>query len=1506
MTGFKYLNQAESFLKEPYQPSQTPTNTERNSGSSDPDNTTRAGGLYQQSNRSRPSFSLFRQSNESRSNISLYGHSNQSRPNLSFVSDHGHSPTTSVHSVDKSKTDKGKKRAGRHRSKTAGAEASPSSPVTSSPISPLGNESTVHQRAARATRERMRDVNNPIKVHSRLSAIMDKDLPSSGIATVSLRLSELPDNILISRPVREMARDSPDSVATFQVQFHPGLDVNLNNMAEAIFRGQAMPVAREISADMVAKVDKPLSPIAERSSSPIVEESPSSIIEKPTFPVGEILTSPSKRRRASTKSVHFSEEDKIFHITPAGSSASKDMLANSEGCAVASDDESKIQGKQDEDHDQGQQSDDGADEIQDQHEDHNRSNVQDNDEDKEDVDRTEDPGETSFSSESDSGDAQPESGEDTSHSFILPEFDFELSASRFSSIFADDGEAPEVPAVDESSGSISLSSPPEVLAAHEPDRESQSDSANNESIIIPTADQEKVETTDEVTEGIEIDAQKSDTVIVEQCYPDADEQGCHNADEQDVIGDNDLQDATAAEQSDDVSDKDNSVITADSQRTTTADGENTVSNDDNSTIIADEQSAIIADESNTVSNDQDSIIVNVSNTSVADEQTSIDTHIEARDNQTDQAERTESNDTNQQTEDYVDDDVEVSSIFSLLINKQRNEQVTDNGQSRQQEVMPRAESPTMGEIGEQHVMVTIPPLVPRPRPNVTSQRSHLPILPRYPPPTPAPSYPVPNLPKEVIPPMPLVPAVAPLRLHQRSEQDLRGSTRNLPVLPRASQIPAPGTSSGLPIPAPSTPRRPALRTAKSFQLQHEDSPRPVPSRSLIPELPARAPVVKLQSSTPDAPSRIPAIPPRMRPLRPSMSINDMATASNKQNQPSFAQRAEKASYNRPSADIPRPSQSRIEVIKETQVSEQKLSAEETVPLGPTISRHVPKPRQVLQPQPEQAEPSRLRKIATRSLGSLAGGSYRSSNRSFGNLKAAAAETSNHPLPYKKWLHSSEAATLQDDLSRGYDANSPYIRQRHQVPMPIPPAVNSRTSSIGATDAGPGYSAASTGLHSSRVPRRPQFGRSNIPPVANAASGPDQTRLSQVLETDETTPKRGPPTPQTISGHRYRRPATPQSPFVRDQHSPVTPQATAVSQQQNTPENNIQRQLYEMLDHEIERQRTRPVRQEEIASSPLSARTPEAPPRRSIAPTPPRRIPTVRRSTDTIRTATMALPCGHTEVQHRSLTDEDRRACGISGGRALERSSSDNFFRNQRPYDLALHRPRQFFAHAGLTARVSTPTSVSTQAFLFPEGAEAFNRTYDPERPGGRDLTSRMPRSATAPALLPCSPEAANRSEDQAEDRVEDRAEDWAKDRPDVPSPGTAAQRSFAKLCSRFTIAELRSAYGGETEEEIVRALRSDQSGGIKGGETAEQPHDPFVGVPEHSNILYSASAGGPRDLVAARDREQGGPYDEEVSQLEGVVAASTPRQEDKKLTLRSSKSVSSLLTRFRRGKGEKK
>ncbi|KAF7530500.1 hypothetical protein G7054_g9538 [Neopestalotiopsis clavispora] len=1454
MTGFKYLNQAE-FLKEPYQPSQTPARDEENSNSSATDSRTRSGSFYQQSNRSRPSFSMFRHSNESRSNTSLYGQSNQSRPNLSFLSNDGDSPSASVRTVDHGKSDKGKKRATRDRSKTIGAEASSSSPTASSPISPLGS-ATVHERAARATRERLRDVHTPIKVHSRLSAIMDKDMPSSDTATVSIRISELPDTILISRAVRDMAINFPDSVATFEVQFHPGLDVNLNDMSEAIRKGQAMPVAREISADMVVKADKPLSPIAEglspiaeRSSSPVAQDSPSSIIE-PTFPVGETIISPSKRRRASTKSVRFSNEDKVFNLSPANSNTSKEMLVDDEDCAIASDDEDNAQDEihnkdQNENRDKDRGNDETGDEDNDKHE-------------EQDV-GTEDRSEISFSSDSDAENAQEGQSEDNSHSFILPEFDFKRSTSRFSSIFANDEEAAEAPAPTTSSAELpSLSSPTEVLSEHGSYSESQEASADDTSAIIPTAHQQSVPPAQNTTEATVLTKEHEITVTNEQSCVTIDEHDSAIADVQNVIGDYAPADTIADKQSDDVPSNDGSSIIPDTQDLTApyeqreqgefvaVDGD-TISEDSNDTITAHDHSAIIADEASTASDEQNSVIVNASNVSQTSEQANAATETEARDAHIDRLESIDDDNVSLKTDDFVDDDVEVSSILGMIANKHSTVHTPDNGQTSRREIPPRSESPTMGAIGERDVMVTIPPLMPRTRqrPDVMSQHSQFSHLPRFLPPTPAPSYPVPELPREASSPASPTTPTPPLRLHQRSHQDLRQPTRNLPIPARVSRIPAPGTSSGLSSPAVATPQRPVLYTARSLRFQHEDSPRPTHHESLIPGVPTRMTTIHSRTQIPDVASRAPAIPPRSRMLRPTMSINDMATTSATQSRPSFAQRVEEASYTRPSVDMSRPIQNRVEVHTNAQVAEEvSLPKEEAVPIGPTISRHIPKPKPVV-PQPEKAEPSRLRKIATRSLGSLASGSYRNATKSHNDLRDAAVKTSDHPLPYKKWLYSSEAAVLQDDLSRGYDVNSPNIRQRHQMPMPIPPSVNSRTSSIGATDNRPASFAPAAGMHSSRVPRRPAFGRSNVPTVADIHAVPDSVRLSQVIETDETTPKRGPTTPQTASSQRSVRPPTPQASFARPQQSPVTPQA----QQQQSPVHNVTRQLHQMLDNEIMRQRSRPSLREEIASSPLSARTPDSLPRRSVAPTPPRRIPTVRRSTDTIRTVSVALPCGHTEVQHRSLTDEEKLACGVSGGGVVGGSGG----RRRRGYG---------------------------------------------ERQGGRDLAGRVPRSATVPAIPTSHHETPGSA--AGLESGHDRG---------APSPGTAAQRSFAKLRSRFTMAELRAAYGGKTEEEIVRMLRRDNGSedeagcGLEGSGSVERPSaDPFSGVPEHSNILYSASAGGPRDLVEVRAREEGGAYDEDVSQLDGVIAASTPRGMKRRSSkLRSSKSVGSLLSRLRRG-----
>jgi hypothetical protein len=52
--------------------------------------------------------------------------------------------------------------------------------------------------------------------------------------------------------------------------------------------------------------------------------------------------------------------------------------------------------------------------------------------------------------------------------------------------------------------------------------------------------------------------------------------------------------------------------------------------------------------------------------------------------------------------------------------------------------------------------------------------------------------------------------------------------------------------------------------------------------------------------------------------------------------------------------------------------------------------------------------------------------------------------------------------------------------------------------------------------------------------------------------------------------------------------------------------------------------------------------------------------------------------------------------------------------------------------------------------------------------------------------------------------------------------------------------------------------------------------DPFTGDPDRSNLMYSASGNIPQGVHDARTREDDGAYDEEISQLSGVVAASTP------------------------------
>jgi hypothetical protein len=127
---------------------------------------------------------------------------------------------------------------------------------------------------------------------------------------------------------------------------------------------------------------------------------------------------------------------------------------------------------------------------------------------------------------------------------------------------------------------------------------------------------------------------------------------------------------------------------------------------------------------------------------------------------------------------------------------------------------------------------------------------------------------------------------------------------------------------------------------------------------------------------------------------------------------------------------------------------------------------------------------------------------------------------------------------------------------------------------------------------------------------------------------------------------------------------------------------------------------------------------------------------------------------------------------------------------------------------------------------------------------------------------------------------------------------TSTRRSLVDMLGKYTIEDLRLVFPDKSDDAIRNALDiqpgtprpvqpehirmyANQAAAavqnnafIRGQDTQE---DPFTGNPERSNLLFSASGNIPMGMRVARANEDGGGYDEEISDLDDVVAASTPR-----------------------------
>ncbi|KAK6214264.1 lysine permease [Pestalotiopsis sp. IQ-011] len=1296
--------------------------------------------------------------------------SNESPRSPSTLATSPQSPTTPQPLVTKGKR-RFSRSTSRWRSKTVGDDSVESSPPVPE-IPAKYREQNVQEVTARATRQRQELGNTPIQVHSRLSAIMDNEMPKSHQVTVSLRVSELPRNIIISTAVQKMIKEQPDRVVTFNIQFHPGLNVNLDNVAETIRTGQAMLATKGITDDMVQEVE----------------------------PV---------------KAVRFSEEDKVFPVSPLGSMTS---ILDDYVVSDLEDDDPADPANADEDDGRNQEPD---------------TAFCDNE-----------TGEAASQWESPPKDSPPK--------FVLPNFDFEQDADEFSSIFEDNAERPATPITDEQLNSPWVPSPMPVTPKNEINNAALDVPANIEQPIASTAiDDADVVSHTEATEHTEAYIQPSASsaseddanVNNEQSIHVADAQNLPAIDEEDAASDDqneisvhressvvvDEQDSifteettmsvtskpdavVSGEQNDSVADVQVDTATCAFSRTSSQDTVLAIPNNQHDAVIGDksdsagsdrsstsadavdiiglyEHSDTASDRQDTISDEQNDAATlqqaiaatNAIGVPHTDEYSDNDADDEHEDAASDVSDITvvgynpedgsdgedvtpqaiqqpgDAVDSEEQpspvrevlnTADHVadrldkdyDDDCDISSILSMLNKPCYSSEAHDESAYGADHVRP--ESPTVDVSHREVIESPPPPMPPRPRSRTRSFRQA--NLPPYTAPTPPPRYELPPLPRGAIYDVDIP---APLRLRSRPEQESHEAMRTLPVRPSASRIPMPGVSSRMARSYSTAPPVPPRHPARSQSRQRRGSSASLHPRTFFQE--------------PHPGSRYPNVPFPELPLRSAMPSSDKVVTSAAQPAPASLPSG------RISPDLisqNSSASSRIEVTTEITVTSDSVQPEtnasapdlrrhssvrhiacrpfEHIPAEHIPMRHIPASR-LMQPSPEPVQPkSRLAKLNTRSMSSLF---KRKSNKSRDSLDDASTGISDQPpMPFIQWKHSSEAAELGEDLARGYNRVTAPAHQRLPPPMPVLPSIGTRKSSIGAT-AAKGPAALTSGLRSLRVPRRPR----------GAASSP--AGLSFVEEGEEPSPLRT----NSRSDHKRRG-------------GLATPRAVS------SP-----------LDR---------------GSSPLGSQL--------GGPTPSRRRPTVRKSSDTISTVTRVLPCGHTEVQHRSLDDEELfLRCGIV--RSGSASTSNR----------ALPPPRQFFADGGLAARGSSPAGpVSTQAFLFPEDAEA----HEPTVP--------------APAVSPETPDGS---------RVRGR----------------------------------------------VRPARAE---------------DPFTGVPSRSNLLYSTTAGGPRVFVEDRARERGGPFDEEIELLGPAEAASTPMRaaapscggggRPGQTPLRPSRSLSSMLSRFRRGR----
>ncbi|KAK9774369.1 hypothetical protein SCAR479_08974 [Seiridium cardinale] len=240
-----------------------------------------------------------------------------------------HPTQPQVERGESSKTPSMQSRTGKGESSTPTA---PQEQTENTPqfTTPLAQEQIVVREASR---RRARDARLPVQTVNRLSAIMEADVPKSTQRTVTMPLSEVPVNFL-SPGAQIMAAEEPERLITFQVSLHPVLDVVGMSASQALHNGIALPVESPITPQVITALDK--------RSSRAADETPTNMprwkdfahrasrLKKDAAESSTASLEVLQESRRPSKSVHFSNQDDVFHITPAHSNSSKDSVGTDE------------------------------------------------------------------------------------------------------------------------------------------------------------------------------------------------------------------------------------------------------------------------------------------------------------------------------------------------------------------------------------------------------------------------------------------------------------------------------------------------------------------------------------------------------------------------------------------------------------------------------------------------------------------------------------------------------------------------------------------------------------------------------------------------------------------------------------------------------------------------------------------------------------------------------------------------------------------------------------------------------------------------------------------------------------------------------------------------------------------------------------------------------------------------------------------------------------------------